>query len=89
MNKDQSSIFNLLKFPLLGLMGLIIVSQVKGMAKSGQSREKSEQPNIIVFLADDLGYGDLGCYGHPIIESPNLDQFASEGVRLTDCRDIS
>ncbi|MDM4018421.1 sulfatase family protein [Roseiconus lacunae] len=42
-------------------------------------------PNVIVFLADDLGYGDLGCYGNPIIETPNLDRFASEGVLLTDC----
>ncbi|MGK0484305.1 MAG: arylsulfatase A, partial [Planctomycetota bacterium] len=44
-----------------------------------------EKPNIIVFLADDLGYGDLGCYGHPIIQTPNIDALASEGVRLTDC----
>ncbi|MBS3769990.1 MAG: sulfatase-like hydrolase/transferase, partial [Bacteroidales bacterium] len=33
----------------------------------------------------DLGYGDLGCYGHPIIKTPHIDKFASEGVRLTDC----
>ncbi|MDG2467801.1 MAG: sulfatase-like hydrolase/transferase, partial [Pirellulaceae bacterium] len=37
------------------------------------------EPNIIVFLTDDQGWGDLGCYGHPVIQSPNLDQFASEG----------
>jgi arylsulfatase A len=42
-------------------------------------------PNIVVFLADDLGYGDLGCYGHPIIQSPNLDAFAEQGVKLTQC----
>ncbi len=43
------------------------------------------QPNIIIFLADDLGYGDLGCYGHPIIKTPHIDALAAEGVRLTDC----
>ncbi|QDV83663.1 sulfatase [Planctomycetes bacterium TBK1r] len=42
-------------------------------------------PNVIIFLADDLGYGDLACYGNPIVQTPHLDQFASEGVRLTDC----
>jgi arylsulfatase A len=43
------------------------------------------RPNMIIFLADDLGYGDLGCYGHPRIRTPNLDAFARQGVRLTQC----
>ena len=42
-------------------------------------------PNYVIFLADDLGYGDLACYGNPVIPTPNLDRFASQGVRLTDC----
>ncbi|WP_411287902.1 sulfatase [Phenylobacterium sp.] len=41
-------------------------------------------PNVIVILADDLGYGDLGCDGGTIIQTPNLDRMAAEGVRLTD-----
>lgn len=45
----------------------------------------SAQPNLVLFLADDLGYGDLGCFGHPIIKSPNLDAFAKQGVRLKQC----
>jgi arylsulfatase A len=44
----------------------------------------SDQPNIVIFLADDLGYGDLGSYGNPIIKTPHLDQLAAEGVRMTD-----
>jgi len=41
-------------------------------------------PNIVIIFADDLGYGDLGCYGHPSIRTPNLDRMAAEGMRLTD-----
>ena len=43
------------------------------------------KPNIIVLLCDDLGYGDLSCYGHPVIETPNLDRLAGQGLRLTSC----
>ncbi len=42
-------------------------------------------PNFIIFLTDDLGYGDLGCYGSVINSTPNFDRFALEGVRLTNC----
>ncbi|MCA9053784.1 MAG: sulfatase-like hydrolase/transferase [Planctomycetaceae bacterium] len=42
-------------------------------------------PHLVFILADDLGYGDLGCYGCPDIRTPCLDRLAREGVRLTDC----
>src|SRR5438270_2414149 len=45
----------------------------------------AERPNFIVLLCDDLGYGDLGCFDHPVIRTPNLDKLAGEGVRLTHC----
>ncbi len=44
--------------------------------------QSAEKPNIIVFLADDLGYGDLGSYGHPLNKTPNIDAIGSEGIRL-------
>lgn len=43
-----------------------------------------ENPNIIMIVADDLGWYDLGCYGNDFIETPNLDKLASEGIRFTD-----
>ena len=42
-----------------------------------------KRPNIVLLFADDLGYGDLGCYGHPTIRTPNLDRLAGQGLRLT------
>jgi arylsulfatase A len=45
----------------------------------------ADRPNIVVLLCDDLGYGDLGCFGHPFIRTPHLDQLAGDGLLLTDC----
>jgi uncharacterized sulfatase len=42
------------------------------------------RPNVILILADDMGWGDLACYGHPTFKTPNLDRMAKEGARLTD-----
>jgi arylsulfatase A-like enzyme len=43
-----------------------------------------DKPNIVFILADDLGYGDLGCYGQQVIQTPNLDRMAAEGMIFTD-----
>ena len=43
----------------------------------------AHQPNIVIIFADDLGYGDLGVYGHPLIRTPRLDRLAAEGLKLT------
>ena len=50
---------------------------------------KSPRPNVIFILADDLGWGDLSCYGRPDYRTPNLDRLASQGVRFTDAYSAS
>lgn len=55
-----------------------------GLTLTGCQQQKPEQkPNIIYILADDLGYGELGCYGQKLIETPNIDQLAANGMRFT------
>lgn len=48
------------------------------------AQEQTRPPNVVIILADDLGYGDLGCYGSAIIRTPRLDRMAAEGMRFTD-----
>lgn len=43
-----------------------------------------ERPNFVIIFADDMGYGDAQCYGHPTIKTPNIDRMASEGMRMTE-----
>lgn len=62
---------------------LLLVSLVAPTVSSAQT--KPSKPNIVVFLADDMGWGDTATYGHPLIKTPNLDKLASEGVKFTQC----
>jgi len=66
---------------MLGALGISTIA----LGKTGVSLEKEKQePNIILILADDLGYGDLSCYGATKIQTPAMDQMASEGMRFTN-----
>ena len=65
-----------LKLPIIAI--IVLMTQVAALGQEGRP------PNILYIVADDLGYGDLACYGHPTIRTPNLDRMAREGMRFTD-----
>ncbi len=54
------------------------------MTKETIMTEPSQQPNIVLINCDDLGYGDLGCYGSDRNLTPHIDRLAAEGMRFTD-----
>jgi arylsulfatase A len=55
------------------------------LAPGGSAADAPPRPNLVFLLCDDLGYGDLGCFGHPLIQTPHLDKLAASGVRFTHC----
>ena len=66
---------------LVGTM-MVLCSGTNALAEEPAKADRP--PNVVIILADDQGYGDLGCYGSKDIETPNLDRMAKEGVRFTD-----
>lgn len=61
---------------------LLLVTTLAGL--NSVTRAAPSQPNLVMILADDLGYGDPGCYGGKMVSTPNIDRLAVEGVRCTD-----
>lgn len=66
------------------LAGLGSFSLLPALGQTAQS-----QPNVIFLVADDLGYGDLSCYGATRVETPNVDGLAQHGVRFTDAHAVA
>ncbi|EMI57064.1 arylsulfatase [Rhodopirellula sallentina] len=66
------------------LILLLLIASITSSGFAGESHSDRTKPNIIFMMSDDLGYGELGCYGQQQIQTPRLDQMASEGLRFTD-----
>jgi len=60
-----------------------IISSAASQTSLAATKAKSDKPNIIFIIADDMGYGDLACYGNKTVKTPNIDQLAHDGVRFT------
>jgi len=70
---------------VLGLgAGALALPGCTGSGELNTGKPSSKKPNFVIIFCDDMGYGDLGCYGHPTIRTPNLDQMAAEGQKWTN-----
>ena len=67
------------------ILGCLLGTTILGKKTSpSPANTKGGKPNIVVVLCDDLGYGDLECYGHPHIKTPHLNKLSQGGIRFTD-----
>ena len=68
--------------PTLTLLTTLLLAPLTAL-HAADAPNTSARPNVLFILADDLGWGDLRCYGNPHIDTPVLDALAKDGVRLT------
>lgn len=61
----------------------VLLAHSSSGTKAKGPRQPTDRPNVVLIFADDLGYGDLGCYGHPSISTPSLNKMAQRGMRFT------
>ncbi|MDU0355577.1 arylsulfatase [Paraglaciecola aquimarina] len=66
------------------LIILVISLSILSFNTQAADTQKSKKPNIIILLADDMGYGELGAYGQKVIKTPNIDKLAEQGMLFTD-----
>lgn len=70
---------------LMGLGGSLLVV----LPSQAQKQNEKQQPNVIFIIADDLGYGDISCYGAHRIQTPHVDELANSGIRFTDAHAVA
>jgi len=73
----------LVALALLSQFVLIFPVSAESTAKLSGNELESNRWNVLLIVADDMGYADMGCAGHPLLKTPNLDKLASKGVRFT------
>ena len=66
-----------------GLLGSLLATVPASPVPNSASGDGDRPPNVVIFFTDDQGFGDLSCFGHPTIHTPNVDRMAAEGVKLT------
>ena len=73
----------MLRLTTRALIALAILTALTSLAGVSAARAQ-DRPNLIFIMVDDLGYGDLGCYGQEVVKTPHIDRLAKEGMRFTD-----
>jgi hypothetical protein len=67
----------------------LYLAMLLALAGMGAAPRRDAKPNIIIIIADDVGYGDVGCYGATQVKTPKIDRLAAQGLRFTDAHSTS
>ena len=76
-------------YPALLAPALLTVVGAHAKQVKNNRADDTRRPNVIIIYADDLGYGDLQCYGAKNVETPNVNRLASQGIRFTNAHAVA
>ena len=68
---------------LSGALASVLISLVCAVLCANATQTSKKRTNFVIFILDDVGMGDLGCFGNDTIQTPNIDRLAQEGAKLT------
>jgi len=89
MNRTRRDFLRMLGGGAAGMAAASLLTAEENVVNDTSDDNTRSRPNIIVIFADDLGYGDAGCYGATHVKTPNIDALAREGMRFTDAHAAS